>query len=102
MRIENSALTCIPNFKEQTTQWYEEENGYFEKQYSTIKNSDITLIRVVSYYANWYDPFLIFVMVNSDMVLVTTYILYDIRMPKYNPTIFCLKSYRKIVLRANI
>lgn len=25
MRIENSALTCIPNFKEQTTQWYEEE-----------------------------------------------------------------------------
>lgn len=25
MRIENSALTYIPNFKEQTTQWYEEE-----------------------------------------------------------------------------
>ncbi len=25
MRIENSALTYIPNFKEQTAQWYEEE-----------------------------------------------------------------------------
>lgn len=25
MHIENSALTCIPNFKEQTTQWYKEE-----------------------------------------------------------------------------
>ena len=36
MRIENSALTCIPNFKEQTTQWYEEELGIWK---SVIENA---------------------------------------------------------------
>ena len=39
MRIENSALTYIPNFKAQTAQWYEEELEELQIWASVVENA---------------------------------------------------------------